>query len=229
MLDGGFLNMIHGTVFIVDDDADVRCSLQCVLQSDTRRVAAYACANDFLADFQYTQPSCLLLDLRLPGTSGEVLLEYLRSRFPDLPVIVISGHADVPTVLRTIRGGAVDFCTKPLELQVLIPMIDRELAADAARADLRRRVAEARQRLAQLTPREKELFELVVAGKSYKEMAATLGISPRTVEHHRAHIIAKIGVDRVADMVRLRLFAGEEHPVPSAVESPYSATLSKDR
>jgi two-component system, LuxR family, response regulator FixJ len=218
--DGGFFSMIQGTVYIVDDDAEVRNSLQCVLESDTRRVAAYASASDFLADFQHTQPSCLLLDLRLPGSSGEELLELLRTRFPDLPVIVITGHADVPTVLRTLRRGVVDFCTKPLDLQTLLPMVDRELAADAARAGLRRQVAEARQRLAQLTPRERELFELVVAGKSYKEMAAALGISPRTVEHHRAHIITKIGMDRVADMVRLRLFAGDDTAVPELVESP---------
>ncbi len=221
--------MVQGVVYVVDDDADVRASLQCVLSSATRRVAAYASVQDFLTDFQYTQPSCLLLDLRFPDTSGEELLDHLRTRYPDLPVIVITGHADVPTVLRTLRGGAVDFCTKPLDLQALLPMIDRELAADATRADQRRQIADARRRLAQLTPRERELFELVVAGKSYKEMAATLGISPRTVEHHRAHIITKIGVDRVADMVRLRLFAGDQDPPPVSVESPYSAALSKDR
>ncbi len=221
--------MIQGTVFIVDDDADVRCSLQCVLQSETRQVAVFSSAADFLADFQHVQPSCLLLDLRLPDTSGEVLLEHLRIRHPDLPVIVITGHADVPTVLRTLRAGAVDFCTKPLDLPILLPMIDRELAAEAERFELRRRMAEARRRLAQLTPRERELFELVVAGKSYKEMAATLGISPRTVEHHRAHIISKIGVDRVADMVRLRLFAGDECRTPDGAESAYSGALPEDR
>jgi two-component system, LuxR family, response regulator FixJ len=212
--------MTQGTVFIVDDDADVRCSLRCVLESETRRVADYPSAADFLADFQHAQPSCLLLDLRLPGTSGEELLEQLRTQYPDLPVIVITGHADVPTVLRTLRRGAVDVCTKPLDLQTLLAMVDRELAADAARAAVRQRLAAARRRLALLTPRERELFELVVEGKSYKEMAASLGISPRTVEHHRAHITSKLGMDRVADMVRLRLFAGDEASLPALVESP---------
>jgi two-component system, LuxR family, response regulator FixJ len=212
--------MIPGTVFIVDDDAEVRRSLQCVLESDTRQVAAYACAADFLADFRHARPSCVLLDLRLPGTGGEDLLEHLRTRHPDLPVIVITGHADVPTVLRTMRRGAVDVCPKPVDPATLLALVDREIAADAARAQRRRRVDDARQRLGRLTPRERELFDLVVAGKSYKEMAVALGISPRTVEHHRAHITSKLEMDRVADMVRLQLVAGHHTPVPDMVESP---------
>ena len=100
----------------------------------------------------------------------------------------------------------------------MLALVDRELAGDAARAGVRRQVAAARQRLAHLTPRERQLFDLVIEGKSYKEMAASLGISPRTVEHHRAHITSKLGMDRVADMVRLGLFA--DASAPACVESP---------
>jgi FixJ family two-component response regulator len=211
--------MIQGTVFVVDDDADVCCSLRCVLESPARRFVAYPSASDFLKDFQHTQTSCLLLDLRLPGTSGEELLGHLRTAHPDLPVIVITGHADVPTVLRTLRCGVVDVCTKPLDLQSLLPLVDRALTADAARAETRQRLAAARRRLGLLTPRERQLFELVVEGKSYKEMAASLGISPRTVEHHRAHISRKLGTDRVTDMVRLQFYAGADVRLPDLAES----------
>ena len=219
------LQVVQGTVFIVDDEPDVRGSLQRLLESQTRQVAAYASAVDFMADFQHTQPSCLLLDLCFSGASDEELLETLLNRLPDLPVIVMTSHVDVPTVLRTLRRGAADVCTKPLDLQPLLPMVDQELAGDAARMELRQQVAAARRLLAQLTPRERQLFELVVEGKSYKEMAATLGISPRTVEHHRAHIACKLGMDRVADLVRLRLSAGDYTALPPLAEPPFCGTI----
>jgi len=198
------------SIFIVDDDPDVRGSLQCLLVSETRRVSTYASADAFLTNFELVHPCCLILDLRLPGMSGQELLEDLHARQISIPVIIISAHADVPTALRALRLGAVDVCQKPVDPQELLPLVARTLAEDAARARQLQQLTMARQRLASLTPRERELFNLVVEGKSYKEMASTLGISTRTVEHHRAHISTKLGMDRVADLVRLDLFASAQ-------------------
>ena len=205
----------HATVYIVDDDMDVRRTLQCLLESDARRVIAYPSAEALLADFESAHPCCLILDLQLAGLTGQALLEELRANYATLPVVIITGHVDVSTALRAMRLGAVDVCQKPVDPEVLLPLIEQTLAADAASERQRQQIAAARERLARLTARERELFKLVVEGQSYKEMASSLGISPRTVEHHRANITTKLGMDRVADLVRLGLIAGEGTLVPA--------------
>ncbi len=213
------------TINIVDSDPEVRHSLQRVLDSDTRRTIAYATGEEFLADFIPEHPSCLILDLYLPGMSGQDILQRLRTENVEIPTIVIAAHVDVATALRAIRLGAVDVCPKPVDPNALLPLVDRALAFDAARARQRQQLSDARKRLARLTPRERQLFELVVECQSYKEMAATLGISTRTVEHHRAHITSKLGMDRLPDMVRLGLVAddGERGFGIAAVEIPHLA------
>jgi FixJ family two-component response regulator len=124
----------------------------------------------------------------------------------------------VDTILRALRLGVVDICLKPVVPQMLHPLVDRTLARDAALHRQQQQVAAARRQLANLTPRERQLFELLVKGRSHREMASTMGISPRTVEHHRAHITAKLGMDRVAEMVRLGLLAGAD--APDRVQAP---------
>ena len=198
------------SIYIVDNDPDVRSSLQRLLESELRHVTAYESAHDFLTHFEPLHPCCLILELNLPGMTGQELLQRLRIRYVGIQVIVITAYADVPTILHAIHLGAVDVCQKPVDPQVLIPMVEHTLLADAAFYRQRQQIVSARQRLASLTPRERQLFGLLVEGKTYKEMAVSLGISPRTVEHHRAHITSKLGIDRVTDMVRLGLVAGDD-------------------
>ena len=203
------------TVYVVDDDLEVRRSLQCILESHTRRVISLPSADAFLADFEPIHPCCLILDLQLQGMTGHELLEQLRSRQMAIPAVVVTGSADMPAALRALRLGAVDICLKPVDPQVLVPLIDQTLAADAASERQRQQIAAARERLVRLTARERELFKLLVEGRSHREMASSLGISPRTVEHHRAAITTKLEMDRVPDLVRLSLIAGEGTLVPA--------------
>jgi two-component system response regulator FixJ len=199
------------TVYVIDDDAGVRESLACVLATEGRRVETFESAEAFLAESRERHPCCAIMDLRLPGMGGMELLVEMQRRGWRLPVIMMTAFAEVSTAVHAMRLGAVDVYQKPADPAALTPLVERVLNWDAAQEGRRQQIAEARQRLASLTRRERELFDLVVEGKSYKEMAVTMGISPRTVEHHRAHISTKLGVDRVADMVRLGIYAhGEE-------------------
>ncbi len=197
-----------GTVFIVDDDADVRQSWECVLAAANLPVRSFSDAETFLRQADCEQPCCLILDLRMPGMGGQRLLEMLRQRHPALPVIVISGHADVPAVIQSMKLGLTDFLTKPVDPAALVTRIG-DLLEQAADARARRLADEAIQtRLATLSPREKEVFRLLVRGMLHKQIARELGISARTVDHHRAQINWKLQADNLADLVRMSYLAG---------------------
>ena len=228
----GSLKQSKASVHLIDSDANVRRTLEGLLVSDTRQVMSHVSTDAFLAEFEPVHPACLILDLHLQDLASQKLLDHLRTTHADIPVIAIAAHTDLSAALSAIRCGAVDVCLKPLDPQTFLTLVDQTLAADAARERLRQQTAAARQRLARLTTRERQLFSLVVEGQSYKEMAATLGISPRTVEHHRAHIITKLGTDRVVDMVRIGLFAEGVITIPelTSLKSPTSTPhLSADK
>jgi len=193
------------TVFIVDDDAGVRDSVALMLGLLGYRTAAYASAEAFLSAYRPDWTGCVLADLRLPGKSGIELQTELHALGSTLPVVIITAHGDVPTARAAFQAQAVDFLEKPFD--------DAELCAaiNAAFALEQRRIAQAddlrddAERLAKLTAREREVMEHATLGLHAKEIAAKLGISPRTVEVHKTRLMAKLGVRNVAELVRLTL------------------------
>jgi FixJ family two-component response regulator len=195
-------------VHVVDDDPGMRNSLQRLLDSASLRARTYPSAREFLDEADLRSPGCLVLDLRMPGMSGMELLQRMESDGNDMPVIVISGHVDVKTTVRSMKLGAIDVLQKPVEPEVLVIAIRRALQQSA---DMRQRRAETdviRRRLQSLTQRQLDLLKLVVAGKSNKQMAADLGISIKTVANHRASLMAKTQALNAADLARMSTTAG---------------------
>jgi two-component system response regulator TtrR len=194
-------------VFVVDDDEAMRDSLRWLLESRGFAVVEFDSAEAFLAACTPDCAGCLLLDVRMPGMSGLELHEKMASAGFELPVIFITGHGDVPMAVRALKRGAADFLEKPFDDAELADLVaaalERDARARAGRAE-RRSLAE---RIAALTPREREVMELVVAGKLNKIIADDLDISIKTVEVHRARIMEKLGVRSVAELVQLHLAA----------------------
>jgi RNA polymerase sigma factor (sigma-70 family) len=193
------------TVFVVDDDLAIRQSLHWLIASAGWPVETYASAQEFLDSYQAGRPGCLVLDVRMAGLSGLELQDRLAAQEVCLPIIIITGHGDVPMAVRALKAGALDFLEKPFPDQVLLDRIRQALEQDARARDAWARQQELRARLARLTPREREVMDLVVAGKPNKVIAAQLGVSDKTVEAHRAKLMEKMQADNVADLVRLVL------------------------
>lgn len=199
-------------VFIVDDDASVRRSLRALLGEVGVPAADFPSAEALLEVVHEGTRGCVLLDVRMPGMSGLQLQEVLRERGLKLLVIVLTGHADVPMAVRAMKAGAVDFIEKPFNPQLLIERIQACLDAEAqahARGQ-RRRDAEAL--LRSLSTREREVLELLVTGKPSKVIASTLGISEKTVDVHRSHLMRKTGTRSVAELVQLWVVAWGKEP-----------------
>ncbi|MDO8933936.1 MAG: response regulator [Rhodocyclaceae bacterium] len=190
------------TVFVVDDDEPLRDSIRWLLEAHGHRVALYDSAERFLADGGATQSGCLLLDVRMPGMSGQELFDALIERGSRLPVVFITGHGDVPMAVAAVKKGAVDFIEKPFSEQELLRLVAHSLQRDAEQREAVAASASAASRLAALTPREREVLDLVVAGKLNKVIADQLAISPKTVEVHRARVMEKMGVRSVAELVQ---------------------------
>ncbi len=199
------------TVFIVDDDPDVRDALAMLLESMGRRVEAWASADGFLGDYDPERPGCLILDVRLPGMNGLTAQSELARRGVDLPVIFISGHGDIPMAVRAVRAGALDFLEKPFSDQAVLDCVDRALAMDRERRSEREAEAEVCARVATLTPREHEVMDKLIEGKVNKIVARELDCSTRTVEIHRARVLQKMGVDNVSQLVRRVLAHPDYH------------------
>lgn len=196
------------TVFVVDDDEAMRDALDTLVRSVGLRTSLHVSADDFLASYDPGQPGCLVLDVRMPGMSGLELQDWLAKRGIDLPVIVITGHGDIPMAVQAMRAGAVDFLQKPFREQELLHRIRQAIEQDERTRRGRAGKAGVVARLASLTPREREVLDLVVAGKPNKVIAAELELSHKTVEFHRAKIMGKMQADGVADLVRMVLAAG---------------------
>ena len=195
----------NATIFVVDDDAAVRDSLRWVIESNGWKVEAHPSAEAFLNSYTPNRLGCLILDVRMPGMSGPELQKLLNERQCSLPIIFISAHGTVPTAVRAMQAGAVDFIMKPYNNVTLLERIDKCVERARQHADINRQGNIVRERLAKLTAREREILELVVTGKSNKQMAAQLQISIKTVEAHRAKIMSKLQVHSLAELVSLAL------------------------
>ena len=199
------MNQRSATVFIVDDDDAVRSSLRLLLKSVGLSAVAYPSARDFLAAWNPDQPSCLVLDVRMPGMSGLELQEELNRRGAIVPVIFITGHGDIAMAVEAMQHGAFDFLQKPFRDQDLIDRIQKAITRDAEnRAQLQEK-DRIRARYDSLTPREREVLALVTSGKANKVMAGDLGVSQRTVEIHRARVMEKMEAASLAQLVRMVL------------------------
>ncbi len=189
------------TVFVVDDNQGVRTSLGTLLKSDGLAVEAYASAAEFLAAFDPGRPGCLLLDVRLRSENGLDLQDELRRRAAVLPVIVITGYANVPTTVRALKAGAFEFLQKPVASDVLLGQVRAAIEQDRRSREVVATRATVTRRLARLTPRERQVLTLLVDGKTSKEIAANLKISVRTVEGHRHAVLSKMRVSRATELV----------------------------
>lgn len=202
------------TVFLIDDDEDVRDALRMLLRAAGFAVEAFPSALAFLERQDQQAGGCIVVDVRMPGLSGLQLLERLAAEGARMPVVVITGHGDVNACRRAFKSGAVDFLTKPVDEQVLIEAIE----AGFTRLEVQRREAsevdEALALLSRLTQRESEILDMVARGWMTKEIARAMGLSPRTVETHRANLAEKLGTTSVAEMVRLTLLARPTHTSP---------------
>jgi FixJ family two-component response regulator len=204
------------TVFIVDDDASLRTALQRLLGAHGCRCIVFDSAEAFLAQNDPATPGCLLLDVQLPGLDGLALQRSLQQLGLALPIIFLTGHGDIPMTVRAMQAGAVNFLTKPVSAAALFPAVDAALAQDA-RSRQERAAGDAwQQRLASLTPRERQVLDGVVAGRLNKQIATELGIVEQTVKYHRARIMERMQVHSVAELVnlmaRLAPHAGDGQP-----------------
>lgn len=192
-------------VYLIDDDTLSRETLAALLSVDGFRVAAYATGEDFLASFQDDPavPRCLVCDLRLPGIDGLALQARLKESGIRMPIVFISGYANVPAAVRAMKLGAVDFLEKPFERTKLVECINQALERDRAACEHLASRIDVGQRLAKLTPREREVLDLLVAAQSTKEIASRLGINAKTVFVHRARVMEKMGVDSLVELSHL--------------------------
>ena len=191
------------TVFVVDDDQAARDSLRWLVESVGHKVRTYGSARAFFDAYDPQQPGCLVLDLRMPGASGIEMQEQLRNTGAEIPIIVITGHADVATAVRAMKAGAVDFIEKPFSDQLFLDHIHRCIEQDVERRAEGARSQEIIGRRTRLTPRQRRVMDLVAGGLSNRVIAENLGISLKTVEAHRAKVMEKMKARSVAEPVKL--------------------------
>jgi FixJ family two-component response regulator len=203
-------------VFVVDDDASMRQALSRLFQSVQLRAEAFASPQEFLQSERPDVPSCLVLDVRLPGVSGlDFQAELLRADVR-IPIVFITGHGDIPMTVRTMKAGAVDFLGKPFRDQDLLDAVTAAIQRDQKRREQENTVADLRVHFSSLTPREREIMALVASGLMSKQIAAQVGLSEITVKVHRSHVMKKMGAKSVADLVRMADALGVKSGGPRA-------------
>ncbi|WP_145496353.1 response regulator transcription factor [Yersinia bercovieri] len=189
-------------IYLIDDDAGVRAALAALLATMGWEVKAFSNGQIFLDTLVVTQPSCVLVDIRMPGKSGMAVLEAIQSRDSSLPVIIMTGHGNIELCRRAFKGGALEFLTKPIDADVLIETISLALEQHEQALETYRQLAGYQQLLSQLSPREREVVVLIIQGETSKQIAHILSLSPRTVEAHRANIFAKLEVSSLALLIQ---------------------------
>lgn len=197
----------QATVFVVDDDQAMRNSLKWLIESVGLTVRTYASADDFIKDYYPGRAGCLLLDVRMPGMSGLELQEQFLEQQIKIPIIIITGHGDVPMAVRAMKAGAVDFIEKPFNDELLLESIRNALIKDVDQRMAQSARADIATRLAHLTPREHEVMEMVTSGRANKDIAKTLGVSSKTVEAHRARVMEKMQASSLAELVKMAIVA----------------------
>ncbi|MES9850944.1 MAG: response regulator transcription factor [Candidatus Thiodiazotropha sp. L084R] len=198
------------TVFVVDDDEEVRSALKLLFESVGLPVICFASALEYLDRFDGSLPGCLVVDIRMPGMSGLDMQEKL-SEYPIFPpVIIITGHGDVPMAVRAVQAGAVDFIEKPFRDQILLDSVHRAIEMDAKKRGEASRLSEIREHLSQLTPREREVLDLVISGMRNKNISEQLGITLSTVEAHRSRVMEKMQADSLSHLMRMMLTLEQE-------------------
>ncbi|MGC9946447.1 MAG: response regulator transcription factor [Bryobacteraceae bacterium] len=190
-------------VYVVDDDEAARAAIQSLLHSVGLRAETFGAAQEFLASYRPDAPACLVLDVRLPAVSGLDFPRDLAARNAAIPIIFITGHGDIPMSVEAMKAGAFEFLTKPFRGQVLLDAIHKAIESDRAGRHERSKVAELRQRLGTLTPREREVMQFVVSGLLNKQIASELGASERTVKIHRGQVMRKMQAGSLPDLVRM--------------------------
>jgi FixJ family two-component response regulator len=190
-------------VHVVDDDDSLRKAVTRLLNAAGYDVRAYSSAGEFALAIRDNRRGCVLLDVRMPGPSGLDLQEALAREDEPLPIIFLTAHGDVPTSVRAMKAGAVDFLTKPIKRDVLLNAVRTALARDARLHTSHEQLRDLRMRFEKLTPRERNVFELVVAGRLNKQIAVELGMAERTVKAHRAQVMAKMQVTSLAELVHV--------------------------
>ena len=206
------MTRVSPMVVVIDDDPSVRGSLENLLRSVGLRVAVFASAQEFLTSPLASAPGCLILDVRLPGLSGLDLQEQLARSRPDLPVVFITGHGDIPMTVRAMRAGAVEFLTKPFGDKELIDAVEQALRRVRESSDEREETIALRARYDSLTPREREVMSHVVHGQANKVAAADLGISEATIKIHRGNVMHKMRAGSLAELVRMADRLGVSRP-----------------
>ena len=200
----------HQVVFVIDDDASMRDAVSRLLNAVGLTVQTFASAREFLAGKLPDVPGCAVLDVRLPGLSGLDLQREMVERGIHIPVIFITGHGDIPMSVQAMKAGAVEFLTKPFRDQDLLDAVRSGIQLDRQGRKERAELAELRDGLRQLTPREREVMSLVVAGLLNKQIALRLGTSEKTIKIHRSHVMQKMRADSLADLVRMSQKLGIE-------------------
>ncbi len=225
-------SLTGATVYVVDDDASVRKSLERLLGSVGYRVQTYGSAREFLAHprLSLEGPQCVILDIRMPGIGGLELQLSLRDSGASLPIVFATGFGDVTSSVRAMKIGAVDFLTKPIDHQELLAAVERGLALDKELRRANALLGALKKRVARLTPRERQVFALVVTGMLNKQIAGRLGTCERTIKVHRARIMRKMEAGSVAALVRMAVRLGQEIPTPPTLQlNPPNTPTRVDR
>ena len=193
----------EAVVFIIDDEVLIRDGIRSLIQSIGLRALTFTSAHEFMAAARPDVPACLVLDVRMPGLSGLDLQRQLRDSGIHIPVIFITGHGDIPMSVRAMKDGATEFLTKPVRGQDLLDAVQKAIASDRSHRIARRELLQMQACFDRLTPRERQVLDLVVAGLLNKQIADKLGTSELTVKTHRAHVMEKTGADSLAHLVRM--------------------------
>ena len=191
------------TIFIIDDDASIRISIQGLLKSVGLQSESFASASEFLSSGAAVRPGCLVLDVRLPGLNGLEFQRKLAEAGIEMPIIFITAHGDIPMSVKAIKSGAVEFLTKPFRDQDLLDAIDQALERDRVRRLDHREIVELKSRYDEVTEREREVMRLVVSGMRNKEVAAALGTSEITAKIHRGNVMRKMQANSLADLIKM--------------------------